>query len=106
MRILCAEGKVSGVICEGRRLLIPADTRKPVDGRLKAAESLLAAIDRKKSELSAPISFLVSCHFAGGRQERSGITIPRCQPEVVYKIIIGAKGRQFFGGCAADEDGK
>ena len=51
VRILCAEGKVSGVIREGRRWMIPVDTRKPVDGRLKAAESLLAAIDRKKSEL-------------------------------------------------------
>lgn len=51
VRILCAEGKVSGVIREGRRLLIPVDTRKPADGRFKTAESLLAAIDRKKSEL-------------------------------------------------------
>lgn len=51
VRILCAEGKVSGVIREGRRWMIPADTGKPVDGRFKAAESLLAAIDRKKSEL-------------------------------------------------------
>ena len=51
VRILCAEGKISGVIRERRRWMIPADTRKPVDGRFKAAESLLAAIDRKKSEL-------------------------------------------------------
>ena len=51
VRILCAEGKVSGVIREGRRWMIPADTKKPADGRFKAAESLLAAIDRKKSEL-------------------------------------------------------
>ncbi len=51
VRILCAEEKVSGAIREGRRWMIPVDTRKPVDGRIKAAESLLAAIDRKKSEL-------------------------------------------------------
>ncbi len=51
VRILCAEGKVSGVIREGRRWMIPVDTRKPLDGRFKATESLLAAIDRKKSEL-------------------------------------------------------
>ena len=51
VRILCAEGKVSGVIRKGRRWMIPVDTRKPVDGRFKAEESLLAAIDRKKSEL-------------------------------------------------------
>lgn len=51
VRILCAEGKVSGVIRKGHRWMIPVDTRKPVDGRFKAEESLLAAIDRKKSEL-------------------------------------------------------
>lgn len=51
VRILCAEGKVSGAIREGHRWMIPVDTRKPVDGRFKATESLLAAIDRKKSEL-------------------------------------------------------
>ena len=51
VRILCAEGKVSGAIHEGRRWMIPVDTRKPEDGRFKATESLLAAIDRKKSEL-------------------------------------------------------
>lgn len=51
VRILCAEGKISGVIREGRRWMIPVDTRKPADGRFKATESLLAAIDRKKSEL-------------------------------------------------------
>lgn len=53
VRILCAEGKISGVIHEGRRWMIPAETGKPADGRFKAAESLLAAIDRKKSELDA-----------------------------------------------------
>ncbi len=51
VRILCAEGKVSGAIREGRRWMIPVDTRKPADGRFKATESLLAAIDRKKREL-------------------------------------------------------
>ena len=51
VRTLCAEGKVSGAIREGRRWMIPVDTRKPADGRFKATESLLAAIDRKKSEL-------------------------------------------------------
>ena len=53
VRILCAEGKISGVIHEGRRWMIPAETGKPADGRFKAAESLLAAIDRKKGELDA-----------------------------------------------------
>lgn len=50
VRILCAEGKVLGAIREGRHwMMIPVDTRKPADGRFKAAESLLAAMDRKKS---------------------------------------------------------
>ena len=43
VRILCAEGKVSGVIREGRSWMIPADARKPEDGRFKATESLLTA---------------------------------------------------------------
>ncbi len=30
--------------------MIPVDTGKPADGRFKAAESLLAAIGRKKCE--------------------------------------------------------
>lgn len=33
VRILCAEGKISGVIHEGRRWMIPAETGKPADGR-------------------------------------------------------------------------
>ena len=53
VRILCAEGKVSGVIREGRCWMIPADARKPVDGRFKATDSLLTAIERKKRELDA-----------------------------------------------------
>ena len=31
--------------------MIPSDAKKPQDGRFKATESLLAAIDRKKREL-------------------------------------------------------
>ncbi len=51
VRILCAEGKVSGVTREGRSWMIPADARKPEDGRFKTTESLLTAIERKKKEL-------------------------------------------------------
>ena len=51
VRILCTEGKVSGAIREGRRWMIPVDSRKPEDGRFKATKSLLTAIDRKKREL-------------------------------------------------------
>lgn len=53
VRILCAEGKIPGVIREGRSWKIPADAKKPEDGRYKAAESLLERIDRKKKELDS-----------------------------------------------------
>ena len=51
VRVLCAEGKISGAYREGRGWKIPADARKPADGRFKSKESLLAQIDRKKVEL-------------------------------------------------------
>ena len=51
VRGLCAEGKISGVIREGRSWRIPADAGKPEDGRFKATESILTTIDRKKREL-------------------------------------------------------
>ena len=51
VRILCAEGKISGVTREGRSWMIPADAKKPEDGRYKTSENLLLMIDRKKEEL-------------------------------------------------------
>lgn len=51
IRVLCAEGKIPGAYQEGRGWKIPADAEKPVDGRYKSKESLLAQIDRKKTEL-------------------------------------------------------
>lgn len=53
VRILCSEGKIPGVIREGRSWKIPANAKKPEDGRYKTAESLLAMIDRKKIELDS-----------------------------------------------------
>lgn len=53
VRILCSEGKVPGVIREGRSYRIPAEAKKPEDGRYKSSESLLESIDRKKAELDA-----------------------------------------------------
>ena len=41
VRTLCSEGKISGVIREGRNWRIPLDARKPEDGRYKTAENLL-----------------------------------------------------------------
>lgn len=33
VRVLCAEGRIEGVIQKGRSYLIPADALKPIDGR-------------------------------------------------------------------------
>ena len=51
IRVLCAEGKISGAIKEGKTWKLPADTVKPIDGRYKSNESLLTLIDKKKKEL-------------------------------------------------------
>lgn len=53
VRILCSEGKIPGVIREGRSWKIPEKAKKPEDGRYRSAESLLEMIDRKKAELDA-----------------------------------------------------
>ncbi|MCI9640831.1 MAG: Fic family protein [Emergencia sp.] len=53
VRILCTEGKILGVTREGRSWMIPAEAKKPEDGRFKATESLLTVIDRKKMELDS-----------------------------------------------------
>ncbi len=53
VRILCSEGKIPGVIREGRSWRIPAAAGKPEDGRYKSAENLLESIDRKKTELDS-----------------------------------------------------
>lgn len=51
IRVLCSEGKIPGAYQEGRGWKIPSDAKKPIDGRYKSKESLLAQIDRKKVEL-------------------------------------------------------
>ena len=51
IRVLCSEGKIPGAYQEGRGWKIPAEAKKPADGRYKSRESLLAQIDRKKAEL-------------------------------------------------------
>lgn len=53
VRALCLGGKVPDVIREGRSYRIPAEAKKPEDGRYKSSESLLESIDRKKAELDA-----------------------------------------------------
>ena len=53
VRILCSEGKIPGVIREGRRWKILENAKKPEDGRYRSAETLLDMIDRKKAELDS-----------------------------------------------------
>ena len=51
IRVLCAEGKIPGVIRKGNLYMIPADAQKPVDGRFSNANPY-AEIDAKKKKLS------------------------------------------------------
>lgn len=51
VRDLCSQGKVEGAVREGRSWKIPQDAPKPVDGRYKKAESLVALIDQKMTKL-------------------------------------------------------
>lgn len=51
VRLLCADGKITGAIKDRGTWKIPDDTIKPDDARFKSKESLLDIIDRKKAEL-------------------------------------------------------
>ncbi len=58
VRVLCAEGRIEGVVKEGRSYLIPEGALKPIDGRsLRGKEipeqyaALFNAIDEMKAEL-------------------------------------------------------
>lgn len=51
VRVLCAEGKIDGVIRRGKLYMIPANAQKPADGRL-ARVSLLAEIEAKRERLA------------------------------------------------------
>ena len=58
VRLLCAEGRIEGVVRKGRSYFIPSDTLKPIDGRsLRGKEipeqyaALFASIDERKAEL-------------------------------------------------------
>lgn len=53
VRVLCSEGKIPGVVQEGRSWQIPENAKKPEDGRYRSAETLFEVIDRKKSELDS-----------------------------------------------------
>ena len=51
VRVLCAEGKIDGVIRKGKLYMIPENAEKPQDGR-RAKTGLLEEIDRKREILS------------------------------------------------------
>ncbi len=58
VRLLCAEGRIEGIVKKGRSYLIPTDTLKPIDGRsLRGKEipeqyaALFASVDERKAEL-------------------------------------------------------
>ena len=50
-RILCAEGKIPGVIRKGKLYMVPENAQKPRDGRLKAP-TLFEKIEQKRELLS------------------------------------------------------
>lgn len=47
VRTLRSQGKISGIIREGRSWKILVDAKKPKDGRIKTTENILDIIDRK-----------------------------------------------------------
>lgn len=52
VRVLCAEGKIPGVIRKGNLYMIPEDAERPRDGRFKAP-TVFEEIERKKELLSS-----------------------------------------------------
>ena len=50
VRVLCAEGKIEGVIQKGKLYFIPENAEKPADGR-RRKPNLLAEIERKREKL-------------------------------------------------------
>lgn len=50
VRVLCAEGKIEGVIQKGKLYMIPENAQKPADGRVKY--NILADIENKKALFS------------------------------------------------------
>lgn len=52
VRVLCAEGKIPGVIRKGNLYMIPENAQKPLDGRRTRA-GVLAEIEQKRERLDA-----------------------------------------------------
>lgn len=51
VRVLCENGQIDGAYRIGKIWYIPDNADKPADGRIKAKESLIALIEKKKTEL-------------------------------------------------------
>lgn len=52
VRLLCAEGKIDGVVRKGKLYMIPENARKPLDGRCSRT-NLLQQIERKRDRLAS-----------------------------------------------------
>ncbi len=52
VRVLCAEGKIDGVIRKGNLYMIPENATKPMDGRMNRS-AFLTLIESKKEKLSS-----------------------------------------------------
>ncbi len=51
VRVLCENGQIDGAYRVGKIWYIPDSADKPADGRIKAKESLVSLIEKKKAEL-------------------------------------------------------
>ncbi len=51
VRVLCADGKIPGVIKNGKLYMIPKDAQKPKDGRTRKT-NIFETIDKKKAKLA------------------------------------------------------
>lgn len=52
VRLLCAEGKIDGVVRKGKLYMIPENAKKPIDGRCSRT-NLLRQIERKRDRLAS-----------------------------------------------------
>ena len=57
VRVLCENGQIDGAYRIGKIWYIPDNADKPADGRIKAKESLVALIEKKKVELDTKRPF-------------------------------------------------
>ena len=53
VRTLCVNGQIDGAYRIGKIWYIPDGAEKPKDGRIKAKESLISLIEKKKAELDS-----------------------------------------------------